>query len=94
MVGQRVILGSVGDDEQARRSAHQLRDEGQEVVYAGGGQTPDQLVRTAIAEDAAAIVVDGDAESLARIADLCVELGAAEIVVTPLGGPPGATRSR
>lgn len=94
MVRQRVILGAIGDDEQVRRSARQLRDEGQEVVYAGGGQTPEQLVRTAIAEDAVAIVVDGDAESLARIADLCAELGADEVVVTPLGGPPDETRSR
>ena len=94
MVRQRVILGSVGDDELARSSAHRLRDEGHEVVYAGGGQTPEQLVRTAIAEDVVAIVVDGDAASLALIADLCVELGAVDIVVTPLDGPPGATRSR
>lgn len=93
MVRQRVILGAIGDDVQARRSARQLRDEGQEVVYVGGGQTPEQLVRTAIAEDATAIVVDGDAAALARIADLCVELGADEVAVTPLDGPRAAPRS-
>lgn len=94
MVRQRVILGSIDGDEQARGVAHRLRDTGREVVYVGGDQTPEQLVRTAIAEDAVAIVVDGDAESLARIADLCAELGADEVVVTPLDATPDETRSR
>ncbi len=79
MVRQRVVLGSIGDGERARRAARRLRDEGQEVVYVGGEQTPEQLVRALIAEDAASIVVDGDAESLARIAELCVELGAGDV---------------
>jgi methylmalonyl-CoA mutase C-terminal domain/subunit len=93
MVRQRVVLGSVGDDERARRAARRLRDQGQEVVYVGGGQTPEQLVRTLIAEDATGIVVDGDAETLARIAALCAELGAGDVVVTPLGVRPDAPRS-
>jgi methylmalonyl-CoA mutase C-terminal domain/subunit len=93
MVRQRVVLGAIGDGEPARRAARRLRDEGQEVVYVGGDQTPEQLVRTLIAEDAATIVVDGDAESLARIADLCTELGAGDVLVTPLDVPPGAPRS-
>jgi methylmalonyl-CoA mutase C-terminal domain/subunit len=93
MVRQRVVLGSIGDGEDARRAARRLRDEGQEVVYVGGEQTPEQLVRTLIAEDAATIVVDGDAESLARIAELCSELGAGDVIVTPLDVPPDATRS-
>ena len=93
MVRQRVVLGAIGDGEQARRAARRLRDEGQEVVYVGGDQSPEQLVRTLIAEDAATILVDGDAESLARIADLCAELGAGDVLVTPLGEPDDARRS-
>lgn len=92
MVRQRVVLGSVGDGRRAGQAARRLRDEGQEVVYVGGEQTPEQLVRAVIAEDAAGIVVDGDAASLARIAELCEQLGAGDVVVTPLeaapGGPP------
>jgi len=93
MVRQRVVLGSIGDSERARMVATRLRDEGQEVVYVGGEQSPEQLVRALIAEDAAGIVVDGDAESLARIAELCAELGVPDVVVTPLDGRPDAPRS-
>ena len=94
MVRQRVVLGSIGDDGEARRAAKRLRDEGQEVVFVGGDQSPEQLVRALIAEDAASILVDGDATSVARIRDLCVELGAGDVPVTPLGVPPGVPRSR
>lgn len=93
MVRQRVVLGSIGDGEPASRVARRLRDEGQEVVYLGGFQTPEQLVRALIAEDAATLMVDGDAESLARVADLCTELAAGEVVVTPLDVRPPAPRS-
>jgi methylmalonyl-CoA mutase C-terminal domain/subunit len=93
MVRQRVVLGSIGDGERAARAARRLRDEGQEVVYVGGEQTPEQLVRALIAEDAASIVVDGDAESLARIAELCAELGVGDVAVTPLDVPPDELRS-
>lgn len=93
MVRQRVVLGAVGDGEQARKAARRLRDEGQEVVYVGGAQTPEQLVRAVIAEDAATIVVDADAESVARIVELCAELGAGDVDVTPLDVPPDAPRS-
>jgi methylmalonyl-CoA mutase cobalamin-binding domain/chain len=93
MVRQRVVLGAIGDGEGARKAARRLRDEGREVVYVGGDQTPEQLVRTLIAEDAATIMVDGDAESVARIVQLCAELGAGDVSVTPLGVPPGGPRS-
>lgn len=93
MTGHRVVVGSIGDDERARTAARRLRDEGQEVVYAGADQTPEQLVRTAVAEDATAILVDGDAESLAEVADLCAELDAGDVAVTPLDVRPGAPRS-
>jgi methylmalonyl-CoA mutase C-terminal domain/subunit len=94
VVRQRVVLGSIGNGEHAQKAAKRLRDEGHEVVYVGGGQTPEQLVRTLIAEDAATIVVDGDDEAVARIVELCAELGAGQVDVTPLDVPPGAPRSR
>lgn len=94
MVRERVVLGAIGDDDKARHAAQRLRDAGREVVYVGGRQTPEQLVHTLIAEDAGTMVVDGDAESLARIVDLCAALGAGDIVVTPLGEPPGGPRPR
>ena len=94
MVRQRVVLGSTGDDERARGAARRLRDEGQEIVYVGGHQSPEQLVRALIAEDATAIVVDGDAESITLILELCTKLGAGDVDVTPLDVPPGAPRSR
>lgn len=94
VVRQRVVLGSIGNGEPARKAAKRLRDEGQEVVYVGGEQTPEQLVRTLIAEDAAAIVVDGDAEAIARIVELCAELGAGDVDVTPLDASPDAPRPR
>ncbi len=91
---KRVVLGAIGDDQAVRLAARRLRDEGQEVVYAGGNQTPEQLVRTLIAEDATTIVVDGDADSLRRIAELCAELDAGDAVVTPLDVPSAGPRSR
>jgi methylmalonyl-CoA mutase, C-terminal domain len=94
MVRQRVVLGAIGDPQRAAQTARQLRDGGREVVYVGGEQTPEQLVRTSIAEDASAIVVDGDPEALARIADLCAELGADGVVVTPLDEARPGPRSR
>ena len=94
MVRQRVVLGAIGDAQRAAQAARQFRDAGQEVVYVGGDQTPEQLVRTTIAEDANEIVVDGDTDALARIADLCAELGADGVVVTPLDEARPAPRPR
>ncbi len=94
MVRQRVVLGAIGDAQRAAQAARQLRDAGQEVIYVGGEQTPEQLVRTSIAEDAGEIVVDGDPDALARIAGLCAELGADGVVVTPLDEARPAPRSR
>ncbi|WP_216822962.1 hypothetical protein [Aeromicrobium sp. A1-2] len=94
MVRERIVLGATGGDAAAREAARRLRDEGLEVVYVGGRQTPEQLVRTAIAEDATALVVDADAEGLSQIADLCEALGIAELVVTLLDDPRAAPRCR
>lgn len=84
----RVVVGAVGDDDDVRRVARGLRDAGREVVFAGGHQTAEQLVRTALAEDAAEIVVAADTSFLARVAAVQRELGAVDIVVTPAGEAP------
>ena len=94
MVRERIVLGSTGGDDAVRAAARRLRDEGWEVVYVGGHQTPEQLVRTAIAEDATALVVDADEDVVSVVADLCGRLGAADVAVTPLGEPRAAPRSR
>jgi methylmalonyl-CoA mutase C-terminal domain/subunit len=94
MPRQRVVLAATGDDEELRQAARRLRDAGQEVVYVGGHQSPEQIVRTLVAEDATVAVVDADAESLAQIAELCERLDAGDVVVTPLGGSPDVPRSR
>lgn len=67
MVRNRIVVGATGTDEPVRRTARRLRDEGHEVVFVGGGQTPEQLVATCVAEDAARIVVDTDDAGLAAI---------------------------
>ncbi|QKQ99603.1 cobalamin B12-binding domain-containing protein [Metallosphaera tengchongensis] len=45
-------LGLDGHDRGAKVIARALKDAGMEVVYTGLRQTPDQIVRTAIQEDA------------------------------------------
>ena len=82
-------MGAVGDDEDIRRVARALRDAGREVVFAGSHQTAEQLVRTALAEDAAEIVVAADTGFLARVAAVQRALGAVDIVVTLAGEAPG-----
>lgn len=84
MAGDRIVVGATGDDGAARSTARNLRDEGHEVVFVGGDQTVEQLVRTAVAEDAARLVVDTDVSTLARAVELCAGLDAADILVGPL----------
>lgn len=75
MARERIIVGSTGPDDAARTHARQLRDRGQEVVFVGGGQSPEQLLSAAIAEDAAQIVVDADEATIDRLRVLCAQLG-------------------
>lgn len=79
MPNERIIVGSSGSDAAAQAVARRLRDEGHEVVFVGGDQSPAHLVRTAIAEDATRIVVDGDSATLDRIVALCAEWDASGI---------------
>ena len=81
MARNRIVVGAVGDDDRLREAARRLRDAGHEVVFVGGRQTPAQLARTAVAEDASHLVVDGDADNLVALARECAALGAADVVV-------------
>ena len=77
--------GLDGHDRGAKVVARALRDAGMEVVYTGLHQTPEQIVETAIQEDADAIglsVLSGAHMTLfRRVLELLVERDAADIVV-------------
>ena len=77
--------GLDGHDRGAKIVARALRDAGFEVIYTGLHQTPEQIVETAIQEDADAIglsVLSGAHNYLfKRVLDLLREKGADDIVV-------------
>jgi methylmalonyl-CoA mutase C-terminal domain/subunit len=77
--------GLDGHDRGAKVVARALRDAGMEVIYTGLHQTPEQIVETAIAEDADAIglsVLSGAHMTLfKRVRELLVEREAEDIVV-------------
>jgi len=77
--------GLDGHDRGAKVVARALRDAGHEVIYTGLHQTPEQIVETAIQEDADLIglsVLSGAHMSLfRRLAELLDERGASDIVV-------------
>ncbi len=77
--------GLDGHDRGAKVVARALRDAGHEVIYTGLHQTPEQIVETAIQEDADMIglsVLSGAHMTLFRkIVDLLAERDASDIVV-------------
>jgi methylmalonyl-CoA mutase C-terminal domain/subunit len=77
--------GLDGHDRGAKVVARALRDGGFEVIYTGLHQTPEQVVETAIQEDADAIglsVLSGAHNYLfKRVLDLLREKGADDIAV-------------
>jgi len=77
--------GLDGHDRGAKVVARALRDAGVEVIYTGLHQTPEQIVETAIQEDAAAIglsVLSGAHLTLfARVLELLHARGAEDIVL-------------
>ena len=84
----RVVIakpGLDGHDRGAKVVARALRDAGMEVVYTGLHQTPEQIVETAIQEDADAIglsVLSGAHMTLfRRVLELLAERDANDIVV-------------
>jgi len=86
--------GLDGHDRGAKVVARALRDAGMEVIYTGLHQTPEQIVETAIAEDADAIglsVLSGAHMTLfRRVVELLRERDAADIVVFGGGIIPDA----
>ena len=77
--------GLDGHDRGAKVVARALRDAGVEVIYTGLHQTPEQIVATAIQEDADAIglsILSGAHMTLfPRVLDLLRDRGADDIVV-------------
>ena len=77
--------GLDGHDRGAKVVARALRDAGMEVVYTGLHQTPEQIVETAIQEDADAVglsVLSGAHMTLfRRVKELLAERDASDIVV-------------
>jgi len=77
--------GLDGHDRGAKVVARALRDAGMEVVYTGLHQTPEQIVETAVQEDADAIglsVLSGAHMTLfRRVIELLAERDASDIVV-------------
>ncbi len=86
--------GLDGHDRGAKVVARALRDAGMEVVYTGLHQTPEQIVETAIQEDADAVglsVLSGAHMTLfRRVVDLLAERGVDDIVVFGGGIIPDA----
>lgn len=89
--------GLDGHDRGAKVVARALRDAGMEVIYTGLHQTPEQIVRTALAEDADAIglsVLSGAHMTLfARVVELLKAERADDIVVFGGGIIPEADRA-
>ena len=89
--------GLDGHDRGAKVVARALRDAGMEVIYTGLHQTPEQIVRTALAEDADAVglsVLSGAHMTLfARLVALLKEADADDIVVFGGGIIPEADRA-
>ena len=77
--------GLDGHDRGAKVIARALRDAGMEVVYTGLHQTPEQIVQTAIQEDADAVglsVLSGAHMTLfRRTRELLMEFGAEDVVL-------------
>ena len=91
----RVVIakpGLDGHDRGAKIIARALRDAGMEVIYTGLHQTPEQIVETAIQEDADAVgisILSGAHMTLVpRILDLLRENGAEDVLVVVGGTIP------
>jgi methylmalonyl-CoA mutase, C-terminal domain len=85
--------GLDGHDRGAKIIARALRDAGMEVIYTGLHQLPEQIVETAIQEDADAVgisILSGAHMTLVpRVVDLLRERGAGDVVVLVGGTIPG-----
>ena len=77
--------GLDGHDRGAKIVARALRDAGFEVIYTGLHQTPEQIVETAIQEDADAVGLSSHSGAhmtlFPRVVDLLRQRGAADVLV-------------
>ncbi len=84
--------GLDGHDRGAKIIARALRDAGMEVIYTGLHQTPEQIVETALQEDADAVglsILSGAHMTLVpRVVDLLRAQEAGDVVVTVGGTIP------
>ena len=84
--------GLDGHDRGAKIIARALRDAGMEVIYTGLHQTPEQIVETAIQEDADAVglsILSGAHMTLVpRVVELLREQNAGDVLVTVGGTIP------
>jgi methylmalonyl-CoA mutase C-terminal domain/subunit len=92
----RVVIakpGLDGHDRGAKIIARALRDAGMEVIYTGLHQTPEQIVETAIQEDADAVgisILSGAHMTLVpRILDGLKRAGADDVLIIVGGTIPG-----
>jgi methylmalonyl-CoA mutase C-terminal domain/subunit len=89
--------GLDGHDRGAKIIARSLRDAGMEVIYTGLHQTPEQIVATALAEDADAVglsVLSGAHLTLfRRVVEQLAAADASDIVVFGGGIIPQADRA-
>ena len=98
----RVVIakpGLDGHDRGAKVIARALRDAGMEVIYTGLHQTPEQIVETAIQEDADAVgisILSGAHMTLVpRILELLRNEDADDVRIVIVGGTiPGPTPRR
>jgi methylmalonyl-CoA mutase C-terminal domain/subunit len=91
----RVVIakaGLDGHDRGAKIIARALRDAGMEVIYTGLHQTPEQIVETAIQEDADAVgisILSGAHMTLVpKVIELLRDRGADDVVVVVGGTVP------
>ena len=86
--------GLDGHDRGAKVVARALRDAGMEVIYTGLHQTPEQIVETALQEDAQAVglsILSGAHMTLfRRVVELLAERDASDIVLFGGGIIPDA----
>lgn len=86
--------GLDGHDRGAKVIARAFRDAGMEVIYTGLHQTPEQIVETALAEDADAVglsVLSGAHPTLfPKVIDLLAQKEASDIIVFGGGIIPDA----
>jgi len=85
--------GLDGHDRGAKIIARALRDAGMEVIYTGLHQTPEQIVETAVQEDADAVgisILSGAHMTLVpRILDGLRDAGVEDVLVVVGGTIPG-----